>query len=146
MIENDANAAAYGEYHAGALKGAKNGIAITLGTGVGGGIIIDGKIYSGSNFAGGELGHMVIVHNGRPCTCGRKGCWEAYASATGLIVSTKERMLEQPGDKKSPLWTLSNGDINQVTGRTAFDAMRAGDPLGKEIVDSYIAQIGRAHV
>ena len=77
VIENDANAAAYGEYHAGALKGAKNGIAITLGTGVGGGIIIDGKIYSGSNFAGGELGHTVIVHNGRPCNCGRKGCCEA---------------------------------------------------------------------
>ena len=141
VIENDANAAAYGEYHAGALKGAKNGIAITLGTGVGGGIIIDGKIYSGSNFAGGELGHTVIVHNGRPCNCGRKGCWEAYASATGLIVSTKEHMLEQPGDKTSPLWALSNGDINQVTGRTAFDAMRAGDPLAKEIADSYIAQL-----
>ena len=76
IIENDANAAAYGEYKAGALKGADNAIAITLGTGVGGGIIINGQVYSGSNFAGGELGHIVIVCNGADCTCGRKGCWE----------------------------------------------------------------------
>ena len=84
LMENDANAAAFGEYMAGALKGSDNAIAITLGTGVGGGIIINHKIYSGSNFAGAELGHTVIVVDGRPCSCGRKGCWEAYASATGL--------------------------------------------------------------
>lgn len=75
ILENDANAAAYGEYQAGALAGADNALAITLGTGVGGGIIINGKVYSGSNFAGGELGHTVIVVDGRPCTCGRHGCW-----------------------------------------------------------------------
>ena len=75
LMENDANAAAYGEYMAGALKGADNAVAITLGTGVGGGIIINHKIYSGSNFAGAELGHTVIVVDGRPCTCGRHGCW-----------------------------------------------------------------------
>ena len=85
LIENDANAAALGEYLAGSAKGAKNAIAITLGTGVGGGIIINGKIYSGSNFAGAELGHMVIVKDGKQCGCGRKGCWEAYSSATGLV-------------------------------------------------------------
>ena len=133
LMENDANAAAYGEYMAGALKGADNAIAITLGTGVGGGIIINHKIYSGSNFAGAELGHTVIVVDGRPCTCGRHGCWETYASATGLIKTTTEHREKAPKD--SPLWTLVDGDLDKVSGRTAFDAMRQGDPIGKEIVD-----------
>ena len=140
IIENDANAAAYGEFQAGALKGAVNAVAITLGTGVGSGIIIDGKIYSGSNFAGGEMGHHVIVYNGRQCNCGRKGCWERYASATGLIITTKEAM--EKADKESPIWKLVDGDINRVSGRTAFDAMRAGDPVGKAVVDEYIAYLG----
>lgn len=135
-MENDANAAAYGEYMAGALKGADNAIAITLGTGVGGGIIINHKIYSGSNFAGAELGHTVIVVDGRPCTCGRLGCWETYASATGLIKTTKEHMEKAPKD--SALWKLVDGDINKVNGRTAFDAMRQGDAEGKAVVDEYI--------
>ncbi len=111
-------------------------MAITLGTGVGGGIIIDGKIFSGSNFAGAELGHTVIVADGWPCTCGRLGCWEAYASATGLMRRTKQHMDEAPKD--SPLWTIAEGDINKVNGRTAFDAMRQGDPVGKKIVDEYV--------
>ncbi len=136
IMENDANAAAFGEYMAGALKGADNAVAITLGTGVGGGVIINHKIYSGSNFAGAELGHTVIVVDGRPCTCGRSGCWETYASATGLIKTTKEHMKDAPKD--SPLWTLVEGDESRVNGRTAFDAMRQGDPIGQEIVDEYI--------
>ena len=74
-IENDANAAAYGEYLAGGAKGAKYAVVITLGTGIGGGIIIDGKIFAGFNYAGAELGHIVIVKDGRPCMCGRRGCW-----------------------------------------------------------------------
>ena len=158
-MENDANAAAFGEYMAGALKGAQVAMAITLGTGVGGGVIIDGKIFSGSNFAGAELGHSVIVADGWPCTCGRLGCWEAYASATGLIKRTKQHMEEAPKD--SPLWTIAEGDINKVNGRTAFDAMRQGDPVGQKIVDEYVKylsvglinminifqpKIGRAHV
>ena len=91
LIENDANAAALGEYLAGSAKGAKNAIAITLGTGVGGGIVINGKIYSGSNFAGAELGHMVIVKDGKECACGRKGCWETYAS-TSTRSTAKPRL------------------------------------------------------
>lgn len=144
LMENDANAAAYGEYMAGALKGADNAIAITLGTGVGGGVIINHQIYSGSNFAGAELGHTVIVVNGRQCTCGRTGCWETYASATGLIRTTKEHMEKAPKD--SPLWTIVEGDINNVNGRTAFDAMRQGDPIGKEIVDEYILYLSEGIV
>lgn len=135
ILENDANAAAYGEYKAGALKGAKDALAVTLGTGVGSGIIVDGKIYAGSNFAGGEMGHTVIVAGGRQCTCGRLGCWETYASATGLIVTTLEAMTL---DHTSSMWELVGGDLNKVDGRTAFQAMRAGDETAKAVVDKYI--------
>lgn len=139
-IENDANAAALGEYLAGSAKGAKNAIAITLGTGVGGGIIIDGKIYSGSNYAGAELGHMVIVKDGKDCACGRHGCWEAYASATGLINLTKEKILtEKP--EFSYMLKLCDDDISNVSGKTAFDAMAEGDPLAKQVVEEYISYL-----
>lgn len=139
LLENDANAAAYGEYTAGALAGADNAVAITLGTGLGGGIIIDHKIYSGSNFAGAELGHTVTVVDGRPCTCGRLGCWETYASATGLIRTTKEYMEKAPKD--SAIWKLVEGDSSRVSGRTAFDAMRQGDETGKQIVDEFVKHL-----
>ncbi len=135
FIENDANAAAYGEYLAGAGKGCNSMVAITLGTGVGSGIILDGKILTGFAYAGAELGHGVIVANGRPCTCGRNGCLEAYASATGLIVSTKEAMEE---NKDSVMWELCGNDLSKVSGRTAFDAMRKGDKAGAQVVDEYI--------
>lgn len=133
-IDNDANAAALGEMIAGAGKGTENFVAITLGTGVGGGTIINGKMLLGSNFAGGELGHTVIVHGGAQCTCGRKGCFEAYASATGLIRLTKEKMETA---KDSKMWEIVGGDINNVNGRTAFDAMRQDDKAGTEVVDTY---------
>lgn len=134
-IENDANAATYGEYIAGAGKGAENFVAITLGTGVGGGIIIGGKIYSGSNFAGGELGHTVIQMNGEVCTCGRNGCFEAYASATALIRQTKQAMIKFP---ESKMWEICNKDINSVSGRTAFDGARSGDEAAIGVVNDYI--------
>ncbi len=139
-IENDANAAALGEYLAGSAKGARNAVAITLGTGVGGGIIIDGKIYSGSNFAGAELGHMVIVKDGKECACGRRGCWETYASATGLINLTKQKILSEKLEF-SYMLKLCDGDINKVNGRTAFDAMRDGDPTAKSVVEEYISYL-----
>ena len=135
-VANDANCAALGEAYAGCGNGAKNFIAVTLGTGVGSGVIIDGKIVTGVNNAGGECGHMVIVVDGEACTCGRHGCWETYASATGLIKTTKEHMKDAPKD--SPIWTIVDGDESKVNGRTAFDAMRAGDPVGKAVVDEYI--------
>ncbi len=140
IIENDANAAAYGEFLAGSAKDATNAVAITLGTGVGGGIIVNGKIYSGSNYAGAELGHMVIVKDGKECACGRRGCWEAYASATGLINLTKETILKEKLDF-SYMLSLCDGDINKVNGRTAFDAMRAGDSDGKAVVDEWISYL-----
>lgn len=134
LIENDANAAAKGEAASGAAKGYKNSVMITLGTGLGGGIIIDGKVYSGFNYGAGELGHIVIELDGLPCSCGRKGCWEAYSSATGLINMTKKKMEE---NKDSIMHELA-AQAGKVSGRTAFDAMRKGDKAAKEVVDRYI--------
>ena len=137
-IDNDANAAALGEAVAGAAKGAKDSVMITLGTGVGGGIIIDGKIYSGFNYAGAELGHIVIVYDGVPCSCGRKGCWEAYSSATALVRMTKEKM---EANKDSKMWELCSGDINRASGKTSFNAAREGDKAAIELVDEYISYL-----
>ena len=139
-VENDANAAALGEFLAGSAKGSKNAIAITLGTGVGGGIIIDGKIYSGSNYAGAELGHMVIVKDGNQCGCGRKGCWEAYASATALINMTKEAIKNEKPEF-SYMLNAVNGDLDQVNGKTAFDAMKDGDATGTEVVNKFVSYL-----
>lgn len=136
-IENDANAAALGEALAGAAKGAQSCVCITLGTGVGGGIIIDGKIYGGFNFAGAELGHTVIMVDGELCTCGRFGCWEAYASATALINQTRRAMVNHPD---SAMWSIAE-DLDKVNGRTAFDGMRAGDAVAAQVVDTYIKYI-----
>lgn len=134
-IENDANAAAYGEAVAGAAKGSKNSVMITLGTGVGGGIVLDGKIYSGFNYAGAELGHMIIEANGRQCSCGLKGCWEAYSSATALINMTKEAMERNPD---TIMWDACEKNLAKVNGRTAFNAMRQGDMVAADVIDTYI--------
>ena len=139
FVENDANAAAYGEFLAGAAKCSKDAICVTIGTGIGGGIIIDIKIYSCSNFFGAELGHMVIEMNGTQCNCGRKGCMEQYCSATALIEQTKEAMQQ---NKDSLLWQECGGDFEKVNGRTAFDAMRKGDVTAKKFVDTYIGYLG----
>ena len=141
-IENDANAAAWGEAVAGAAKGTKNNIMITLGTGVGGGIIIGGKIYSGFNYAGAELGHIVIEVDGAQCGCGRRGCWEAYSSATALIRMTKEKLEECAATGRKTMMA----DAPKVSGRTAFDAMRAGDEAGKEVVEMYLSYLGTGMV
>ncbi len=140
ILENDANAAALGEFMAGSAKGATNAVAITLGTGVGGGIIIDGKIYSGSNFSGAELGHTVIEYGGWTCGCGRKGCFEAYASASGLIKMTKEAILKEDPET-SVMYKSIGGDINKVSGLTSFNAMREGDEGGKAVVDKFISYL-----
>jgi len=138
-INNDANCAALGEVSAGGAVGATDAIFVTLGTGVGGGIVIGGKIYSGFNGVAGEIGHILITLDGRECGCGRKGCWEAYASATGLVKTTKEIMAE---DKSSAMWELCEGDIENAGGRTSFDAMRKGDAAGQRAVDTYVKHLG----
>jgi glucokinase len=137
-VENDANAAAWGEAVAGAARGTKNSVMITLGTGVGGGVIIDGNVFSGSNYAGTELGHIVIEVGGRPCGCGRRGCWESYSSATGLINMTKEKLAECEASGRKTAMTEIAEKCGKVTGRVAFDGYRAGDAAAKEVVDTYI--------
>ena len=140
-VENDANAAAWGEAVAGAAKGTHNSVMITLGTGVGGGIIIDNKVYSGHNFAGAELGHIVIEYNGRPCSCGRRGCWEAYSSATALVAMTNEKIAECAKQGRATLMTELVAQRGKVTGRTACDAMRMGDEAAREVYDVYVGYL-----
>ena len=133
-IANDANAAAWGEAVAGAAKGSANSIMVTLGTGVGGGIIIDNKILVGFNSAAGEIGHIVIEQDGAQCGCGRRGCWEAYSSATALIRMTKEAVEEC---RASGRYT-SMLSAERISGRTACDAMRAGDEVATEVYNKYV--------
>ena len=133
-ITNDANAAALGEAKYGAGKKYKNIIMVTLGTGVGGGIIIDGKLFEGNLGKGAELGHTVVVIDGEQCSCGRKGCLEAYASATALIRDTKRAMEE---NKKSKCWEIAE-KLGKVDARVAFEAERAGDEVGHQLVENYV--------
>ncbi len=137
FLNNDANVAALAEYnHLG--TNAKCLLAVTLGTGVGGGIILDGKIYSGFNGVAAELGHMVINEGGGKCGCGRNGCWEYYASVTGLIRQTKAAM---ENDKNSLMHLIVSGNIDQVNGKTAFDAAKQGDKTALDVVKTYINHV-----
>lgn len=136
-LENDANAAALGEFVSGAGKGKSSLVAVTLGTGVGAGAVLDGKLYTGFNYAAFEAGHTVIRRGGRQCTCGRKGCWEAYASATGLIRSTREAMEAHP---ESALWRFAP-TLEAVNGKTPFDAAQAGDAVAQAVLDEYIEDL-----
>jgi len=134
-IANDANVAALGEAKFGAAKDYEDVVMLTLGTGVGSGIVAEGKLLEGNKSAGAELGHMVIVNGGEQCTCGRKGCLEAYASATALIRDTKRAMTAH---KDSKMWQI--GSLDNVTGKTAFD-YKDCDPYAKEVVDNYIGYL-----
>ena len=136
-VENDANAAAFGEYLAGGAKGYQDAVIITLGTGIGSGIIIDGKIFSGFNSAGAEIGHTVIVKDGRPCNCGRRGCWERYASSRALSEDTREAMRQDPD---TLMWKIA-GDLDHVNAKTSFDAMEAGDATARKVVDNWIGYV-----
>ena len=137
-IGNDANLAALGEAVAGAAKGTKSSVMITLGTGVGGGVILNGTVLTGCAYGGAELGHMVIEKDGRSCSCGRNGCLEAYCAATALVKLTKEKFAECPD---SLMVEMCEGDINRVGGKTAFAAMKKGDKAGTEVVDTFISYL-----
>lgn len=132
---NDANAAAYGEYACGAGKEYRSIVLITLGTGVGSGIIFGGKLFTGELGAGAELGHEVIHMDGEPCACGRRGCFEAYASASALVRQTKSAMIAH---FESKMWELCKGSADNADGRTAFDGMRQDDETAKEVVERYL--------
>lgn len=131
-ITNDANAAALGEAKFGAGKEYSDSVLVTLGTGVGGGIVIGNKLFEGNKSAGAEIGHMVINSDGNRCTCGRRGCFEAYSSATALIKMTKRAMEDNPG---SAMWQECTSDM--ATGKTAFDYMDR-DIAANEVVTKYI--------
>ncbi len=132
-LSNDANCAALAETVAGAAVGCRNMILITLGTGVGGGIILDGKIVSGLGGAGGEPGHSLLVLDGEPCTCGRRGCWEAYASATALIRQGKRAAAAHPD-------SLLN-DYPALTGRDVFNAADKGDAAAQAVLERYYVYV-----
>ncbi|MBE6949692.1 MAG: ROK family protein [Ruminococcaceae bacterium] len=137
-LGNDADCAALGETFSGSAKGCDSAIMITLGTGIGGGIIMNKKIFCGCDGNGTEPGHSFFIFEGETCGCGKKGCFEAYASCTALIRQTKAKMLENP---ESKMWDLCNKNIDNVSGRTAFDAARLDDAAALEVVDRYITYI-----
>lgn len=138
-IENDADAAAWGEYLAGCGQGSKSMVMITLGTGVGSGIIVNGHLITGAYGNGAEIGHMVIRFDGEKCSCGRRGCFEAYASATALIRQTKKAMKENPN---SEMWKISN-NLSEVNGKTAFAAK---DKTAKDVVRNYLGYLSEGVV
>ena len=133
-LGNDANCAAIGEYWAGAAKGCSPAVVITLGTGIGGGMVVDGKLFTGFANSGMEVGHMVIYPGGQPCGCGNRGCWEQYGSATALIRMTREEMERCPDSLR---WQLCGGDLSQVQGRTPFQGAAQGDPASGRILERY---------
>lgn len=134
-INNDGTVAALYEYHAGVLTGCNIGILLTLGTGIGGGIIIGGKPYSGAHGLGGELGHIPIVTGGVQCTCGNKGCFEIYASATALLRYARNSVVERP---EGMLTHMAEGDYRNVTTKMVFDCAKRGDYIAAHIVDTYV--------
>ena len=133
-LVNDANAAALAEAAVGAAKGAQSAVVVTLGTGVGGGVVLDGRLLTGFTGAASELGHMTIVSGGEPCACGQKGCFETYASATALIRMTRQAMAQHPESALHRIAAENGG----VDGRTAFLAKQLGDAAGSEVVRQYI--------
>lgn len=135
FIDNDATLAGLAEYEAGAMKGKKSGVFMTLGTGVGGGIIIDGKIHTGHNGIGSEIGHMIVGENYYDCNCGRNGCLETFASSTALINYTKKLINEE--NIETIISEKIDGDINNLNGKIIFHAAVRGDKLANKAVDRF---------
>ena len=134
FLGNDANCAAIGEYWAGAAKGCDPAVVVTLGTGIGSGMVAGGRLFTGYANSGMEAGHMIIQPGGVPCGCGNHGCWEQYGSATALIRMTRQAM-EQ--DRHSVLWELCGGDLSKGQGRTAFQGARQGDGAALRVLENY---------
>ncbi len=134
---NDANVAAWGEYLTGGYQ-EDSFVMVTVGTGIGGGIILGGSLWPGINGAAAEFGHMTIDHDGVPCNCGRRGCFEAMASANALITQAREQMRKHP---ESLLWSLCGGNAAKVEAKTVFDGAAAGDETARELLDVYITYL-----
>lgn len=135
ILENDANCAALGEARFGAARESENSITITLGTGIGGGLVIGGKVFRGSFFGAGEVGHQIIRAGGNVCGCGRRGCWEAYASAASLVRQLRHW---QHRVTSSAIIDMVEGNLDRITAKIIFGAASAGDALAREVVDEYI--------
>jgi glucokinase len=130
-LDNDANCATLGEWWLGAARGARHVVGLTLGTGIGGGLILDGRLYHGISDVAGELGHMTIDSNGRRCGCGNYGCLEAYASGTAIAMRAREAVA---GGEPSTLPQLVEGDLSKITAAQVYGAAKDGDALAVEVV------------
>lgn len=135
FIENDANAAALGEYLVGNVKSISSFLMVTLGTGIGGGAILNGRLLEGCNYAAAEFGHMVIEKDGRQCTCGRKGCFEAYASVTALITMARELVKDNPN---SLLYKVYKENHENLNGQMICNCVRSGDEISIKVLNQYI--------
>jgi glucokinase len=138
FIENDGNCAALGESFCGAAKGTASSLTVTIGTGIGGGLVLNGKIFRGFNYAGIEIGHHVIKIDGESCTCGRNGCWEAYSSATALIRNVKRAIKEYPS---SIISELCCNDEENINAKIVFDAYHLKDPTAKIVISEYFSNL-----
>ena len=138
-LDNDANCAVLGEWWVGAARGARHAIGITIGTGIGGGIIIDGRLYHGASDVAGEIGHTTIDTEGRRCKCGNYGCLEAYASGPNIALRAVE---ELEAGAESRLRTLVGGDLRKITAQTVYQAAADGDELALEVVNDTAKFLG----
>ncbi|MDR3243104.1 MAG: ROK family protein [Clostridiales Family XIII bacterium] len=135
LMANDANAAALAEYYAGAFRGYGTAILITLGTGVGGGMVLNGKMWNGARNNGFELGHIIVKHGGQLCTCGNRGCLESYGTATWLKQQGRKAVVEYP---LSLIYKKARGDIGNVSAKTVIDAAKENDPFAVDIFNRYV--------
>lgn len=131
VLDNDANCATLAEWWVGAAQGANNVVGMTIGTGIGGGLILNGKLFHGSSDAAGEIGHTTLDANGRRCKCGNYGCLEAYASGPATAERARERMA---GGEDSQLTAMCDGDISKITAQMVYDASARGDDVAREVV------------
>lgn len=138
LIANDADCAALGEMTDGAGRGFDDVLMITIGTGIGGGMIVNGRIFNGADHCGGEFGHMKLIYGGVPCSCGQRGCFESYASATALIRETKEAAIQHP---ESLIWKVCGQNLSNVEGRTVFDAAGLGDETARMVLEQYVSYL-----
>ncbi|MBR4098517.1 MAG: ROK family protein [Clostridium sp.] len=142
-LGNDANCAAIGEYWAGAAKGCDPAVIITLGTGIGGGMVSGGRVFTGFAGSGMEVGHMLTRPGGQLCGCGNRGCWEQHGSATALIRLTKAEM---ETNRDSLLWQVCGGDLDRVEGRTAFQAAQQGDKTALGVLEQYLQALSEGMI
>ena len=147
VLENDANAAAYGEYVYGAAKGRKDLVYLTVSTGIGGGIIVNGELVYGRNYSAGEAGHMIILPDGPLCSCGRRGCIEALASGSAIAREAKALLLKEgqggPG-RTGLLWEITGGDPERLTAKEVGEAAAKGDPLALSVLEKAFRYLGIA--